>query len=70
MTAHSLMAIAQQGGPRCCKRDSYTAIHIAIDYLAKHFKIVLPKNDISCSFSYRNKQCKFSDCQFYQNIQA
>jgi len=67
MTGHSLLAIAKQGGPRCCKRDSFTAIQTAIDYLEKHFNIDLPKNEISCSFSHMNKQCKFSDCQYYQN---
>jgi hypothetical protein len=68
INGHSLLAIAQQGGPRCCKRDSYTAIQVAIDFLAKHFAVTLPKNDIGCSFSHLNKQCKHSDCQYFQNI--
>ncbi len=65
MTAKSLMCIAEQGGPRCCKRDSFIAIKQAINFLNENFDTELPQQEIICEFSARNKQCKFDDCQFY-----
>jgi hypothetical protein len=67
MTAATLLSIANQGGPRCCKRDSFIAIHQAIDFLKEHFGVILPKNEINCTFSSQNKQCKFDDCQYFDN---
>jgi len=67
MTATSLISIANQGGPRCCKRDSFTAIQQAIEFLKEHFNVILPNNKIICSFSHRNKQCMFSECQYFHN---
>lgn len=66
ITGKSLLAIAEQGGPRCCKRDSFTSIRLAIDFLQENFDISLPKSEIICEFGRRNKQCKFSDCQFFK----
>jgi len=65
MTGKALLCIAGQGGPRCCKRDSFIAINEAIEFLNENFDTELPKQEIVCEFSSRNKQCKFDDCQFY-----
>jgi len=65
MTAEALLAIAEEGGPRCCKRDSFTSIRKAVEYLKKNLVIELPINNVVCEFSERNKQCKFHDCQYY-----
>jgi hypothetical protein len=65
VTGKSLLTIAEQGGPRCCKRDSYIAITVAIDFLEEQFNLSLPKNPIICDFSEKNKQCKLHDCQYF-----
>ena len=41
MTAKSLGAIAEVGGPRCCKRDSYISILSAIDFVREHLGVVM-----------------------------
>lgn len=65
MTSEALMDIANQGGPRCCKRDSFTSIKKAVVFLEENFDTRLPVKDIHCEFSSRNKQCKFDDCMYY-----
>jgi len=36
ITSCSLETIAKHGGPRCCKRDSFLAIEVAVKFLKKH----------------------------------
>ena len=44
MTAKALDAIGRIGGPRCCKRDSYTSIVAAIDFVREEFGIDMKKS--------------------------
>ncbi|MCF8378428.1 MAG: hypothetical protein K9H49_02555 [Bacteroidales bacterium] len=65
LTGISLLNIAEQGGPRCCKRDSFIAIQTAADFILEKLNVALDRSEIICEFSTRNKQCKFSDCTYY-----
>ena len=66
MTARSLLAVANIGGPRCCKRTSFLSIIEASDFLKKYFNITLPINkDIKCLFSPLNNECLKINCPFY-----
>lgn len=65
MTAKALNAVAEVGGPRCCKRDSYLAVLNAIDYIRENLEIPMEKNVPVCSRSARNAQCIGSRCPFY-----
>ena len=67
MTSKALANIATNGGPRCCKRDSYIAISTAIDYIYEEFNIQLEKKDIICEYSNINKQCIHENCPFYSS---
>jgi hypothetical protein len=55
MTALALNAISKYGGPRCCKRETITAIEIA----KKHFNCftVSEKHRYICSQYSHNKSC-------------
>lgn len=64
MTARSLSKIAEHGGPRCCKRNSFLAIESAMDYLAG---FISPKRNVVCTFSHLNKECKKTDCPYFKN---
>jgi len=67
MTAKSLFSIANRGGPRCCKRDSFLAIIEAVEFTKEHFRTPLPiKERIVCSFSHLNGECLHEDCKFYE----
>lgn len=64
MTAKSLGAIGEIGGPRCCKRDSYLSIQSAIDFVKEHFGVEMEKTEIVCTHSGQNNQCIGKRCPF------
>lgn len=66
LTSRCLNAIAQSGGPRCCKRDGYQAILTAIDYTAEKLGVTMKKpQKIHCSFSHLNQECLKNRCPFF-----
>ena len=66
MTARALQAIGSLGGPRCCKRDSFTAVKEAVLFTEKHLQIKMELPDkIICGFSKFNEQCKKQDCPYF-----
>jgi hypothetical protein len=68
MTAKSLLTIANHGGPRCCKRNSFLAINEAVRFLTENFAVTIKiNNDIRCEFTDMNKECLHKKCPFYPN---
>ena len=66
MTAASLEAIGEVGGPRCCKRDSFLSILTAIDFVEEHFGIRMDRPEVVCGYSAQNNQCIGKRCPFSQ----
>ena len=64
MTAKSLSAIGEIGGPRCCKRDSFLSILAAIDFVKEDFGVEMERPEIICSYSGQNNQCIGKRCPF------
>lgn len=66
LTAHCANAISKEGGPRCCKRDTFLSLTEATQYsnekLDTHFDV--PKQ-IRCEFYPNNKECKLRKCPFF-----
>jgi hypothetical protein len=68
MTSKSLYAIANRGGPRCCKRNTYLAILEAVKFLKENFGVVIKiRQDICCEFNDLNEECLREKCPFYNN---
>jgi len=66
MTAESLLAIAEHGGPRCCKRDTYLALQSAQAFLKRQFGQSLEMSaPVHCEFHSFNKECLRTDCPFF-----
>ena len=67
LTAQSLHAIAEAGGPRCCKRDSFLAIQEALASVKDqlHVEMGTAPADLKCEFHLMNKECKKAECRFY-----
>lgn len=70
LTARSLLRIAEHGGPRCCKRDTWHALIQAMIDVGRRVPethwgepAVLP----TCTHSHRNKQCREQACVFYRS---
>lgn len=64
MTARSLQAIGEVGGPRCCKRDSYLSILQAIDFVSEHLGVQMDRRIPLCHHAARNAQCIGRRCPF------
>ncbi len=64
MTSIALGAIASLGGPRCCKRNSYTAIIQAVEFAKIHFGVVMELDTVKCIHSNYNNQCIKERCPF------
>ncbi len=66
MTARALNAIGQNGGPRCCKRDSYLAIIEAVRFTEEKLNLKMESDKILCSRSQMNNQCIKTACPFHE----
>ena len=64
MTSRSLEAIGSTGGPRCCKRDSYSAILSAIDFVKDNLNIEMEKENVQCYHYPQNSQCIGNRCPY------
>ena len=64
MTARALEQVALNGGPRCCKRDSYLSILTAVDFVKEHLGVEMEKPEVKCSRSRINNQCIGEKCPF------
>jgi len=64
MTARALEQVALNGGPRCCKRDSYLSILTAVDFVKEHLGVEMEKAEVKCSRSRINNQCIGKKCPF------
>jgi len=66
MTAESLLKIAEHGGPRCCKRDTFLALQSAQAFVQKQFGSSFEMTDpIHCDFYPANKECLKTECPFF-----
>lgn len=66
MTSYALNAIGEIGGPRCCKRNTFTAILTAVSFCKNNLGIEmqLPEK-IRCNFSKQNNQCLQVQCPYH-----
>ena len=65
MTSQALGAIASLGGPRCCKRNSYTAIIQAVEFANLHLGVAMELDEIKCIHTKENNQCIRERCPFH-----
>jgi len=64
LTSKALEQVALNGGPRCCKRDSYLSILTAVDFVKEHLGVEMERADVECSRSQINNQCIGKKCPF------
>ena len=64
MTSKALEQVAENGGPRCCKRDSYLSVLTAVDFVRETLGVEMEKADVKCSRSQINNQCIGKKCPF------
>lgn len=71
VTANSLMEIGKIGGPRCCKRNSFTAVKNAVGFINEHYGVNMELPDsIICSYYPKNPNCLGNECPYYPRVAA
>ena len=66
MTSRCLEAVSRLGGPRCCKRDSYTTILAAAEFLREELgKPLCVSDEILCSHFGENAECLKVECPYF-----
>jgi hypothetical protein len=66
LTAECLRVIAENGGPRCCKRESFWTISTAVEFVKSGFGVVLPLElPDACFFTTLNLECIRERCRFH-----
>jgi len=66
ITAECLRVIAENGGARCCKRESFHAIITAVEFVRTESGVVLSvEMPTCCSFTDRNRECLRERCAFH-----
>lgn len=69
MTAEALKAIGELGGPRCCKRNSFTAAVAAVKFTAENLGVRMEvPEEIRCRFSGENRECIRRKCPYYERV--
>ena len=64
-TSAALARLAKTGGPRCCKRDAFSAMEQAVEYIRSRYGVALTLQSIRCDFSPNNAQCIGVRCPYH-----
>ena len=66
MTAEALSDIGRIGGPRCCKRNSFTAAKAGARFAQEHLGVAMElPAAIRCTHSPQNRQCLKTHCPYF-----
>ena len=65
LVADCLNAIAELGGPRCCKRTGRLAITRAAAFTEDLLGVEMPTGEIRCRYFRQNHECLFLSCPYF-----
>ncbi len=64
-TVAALGDIARQGGPRCCKRDTWLALAAAADFLRDELGVTLARPEaVVCQWQHIDRECQGETCPY------
>lgn len=64
-TGEALLAVAEVGGPRCCKRCTFLSLASALPQIRSVLGIDLADDVPLCGFHSQNKECLGAACPYY-----
>ena len=64
-TSACLDKMSEIGGPRCCKRNAFLSVGMAIKFVEEHYGIKMESDAVTCEFTDWNKQCIKERCPFF-----
>jgi hypothetical protein len=66
ITSETLALVADLGGPRCCKRDTFLSIRHAVEFVSWHLRVEFSAAaEPVCTFFLNNKECLDANCPFH-----
>lgn len=66
LTSRIIGKLADVGGPRCCKRTSFTALAETVDYVADTLGVRMERPErIACTFMAGNAECRGRSCPYF-----
>lgn len=65
LAARCLNAIAETGGPRCCKRTARQAVHEAVEFTGERLGLTMPETQPVCGYMEKNRECIGARCPYY-----
>ena len=68
LTATCLLEVADLGGPRCCKRDTFVSLQKTIDFCKNEFNVHFDSQTVHCAFHKQNQECLMENCPFYPKM--
>ena len=69
-TARALERIGALGGPRCCKRNSYTAVLAAVEFAKEKLGVVMETTPVTCTRSAKNSECIGKRCPYNAHFEG
>ena len=67
-TAGALNEMADMGGPRCCKRNTFAALTYMKKYVAEKLSVEIDiPDEIRCAYSKFNNECLKEHCPYYND---
>lgn len=70
LTARALAAVAEAGGPRCCKRDTFLSIRAGVRFARASLGADLPEAAVACEWSGQVRECLGAGCAFHRGAAA
>ena len=68
-TSAVINEMSKIGGPRCCKRNAFLALKIAVKFIKEKYNIKMDLGNITCEFTSKNQQCIGLKCPFHKDVQ-
>lgn len=65
-TSSVINRMSKIGGPRCCKRNAFLSIIIAVEFVKNKYGVNMDISNESCEFSSLNQQCIKERCPFHK----
>ncbi len=66
LTGRILLKLAEKGGPRCCKRSTFTALRESMAFAGTDCGVHYPLSAATvCHYHHSNRECKGKRCDFF-----
>ena len=65
LSSRCLSAVAEAGGPRCCKRTARIAVREAAAFTRERLGLTMPETQLVCGYMGKNRECIGDRCPYY-----